>query len=68
MKPFSVGTKVQVLLGAGDSSPKWTDAVVVGVVRPNMESIGQSGNILRIDEDETKRIVTVTESGMIRND
>ena len=64
MKPFSVGTKVQVLW-SGDSSPKWTDAVVVGVVRPNMEGIGQSGNSVRIGE--TKRIVTVTESGMIRN-
>lgn len=64
MKPFNNGTKVQVLWSAGDNPAKWTNATVVGAVRPNMKGIGQSGNVVKIDG--TSVHATVTESGMIR--
>lgn len=64
MKPFSKGTKVEVLWSANDESPDWAKATVVGTVSPNMKGIEQHGNIVKIDG--TVRQVIVTEPGMIR--
>ena len=62
MKPFAIGTKVEVLFSGSDSAPRWTPATVVNVVEPNMKGIGQHGNVVQLDNG--KRI-TVTEPGMI---
>ena len=62
MKPFDVGTKVEILYSAGDNAPGWTPATVVNVVKPNMVGIGQTGNIVQLDSG---KYVIVTEPGMI---
>ena len=62
MKPFDVGTKVEILYSAGDNAPDWTPATVVNVVKPNMVGIGQTGNIVQLDSG---KYVIVTEPGMI---
>lgn len=64
MKPLRKGTKVQVLWSSGDEPTEWTDAEVVGIVRPNMKGIGESGNTVKIAG--TPYTTTVTEPGMIR--
>ena len=62
MKPFDVGTKVEILYSAGDNAPDWTPATVVNVVKPNIVGVGQHGNIVQLDNG---KYVTVTEPGMI---
>jgi len=65
MKPFAIGTKVEVLYSAGDSAPDWTPATVVNIVKPvpGFERHGCfSGNIVVL---ENGKQVEVTEPGMI---
>jgi hypothetical protein len=62
MKPFAIGTKVEVLYSPGDSAPQWTPATVINVVKPNMKGIGQHGNVVQLDNG---KYLTVTEPGMI---
>ena len=62
MKPFAIGTKVEILYCAGDNAPQWTPATVVNKVEPNMKGIGQHGNVVQLDNG---KCITVTEPGMI---
>ncbi len=62
MKPFDVGTKVEILYSTGDNAPQWTPAMVISKVEPIMKSIGQHGNVVQLDNGKR---VTVTEPGMI---
>lgn len=64
MKPFEIGTKVNILYSAGDNAPQWTPAAVVSKVKPNMKGIGQHGNVVKLDNG---RHITVTEPGMIES-
>lgn len=63
MKPFKIGTKVDILHSGNDNAPEWTAGEVSGIIRRVLPDGGPSGNTVRIGKG---KFVEVTEPMMIR--